>query len=1024
MNFLRTVFWTFFVEMLVIATSAHSQTNLTWTKTYPTVHDGYAFVLSPLNNNVVYIHDNVEKIFKVSYDAGSTWSTRGSISQGPGIRTIRVSPLDTSIIVMVGNNGILRSTNGGFDWEQVKEEGSTDGESFDYNIVHPDTMYFVDFYTSEFWLSADTGRTWHVRSVVPYGNVCTIAADPFHPNVIVIGAGDTKIARSTDYGLTWTLVKGGNPYFSECPKIVWDKSTPNMVYAAIQLDAAYSFFRSTDGGVTWNDMGLYGIFMWGLDQDPVNGDLFIGVFGSRTSLEVGIYRSADKGKSWQQLGNLFTYPAIWMIKAATSHDVYALNQDALGTNLYKLNTNPSGYGKISGTITTTSGGLPVGHASVVVVGGSDSCIVNNTDGKYTMYLSPGTYSLKAQSAGVNQVIGNVNVNAGGTTDVNFQLSLNGTMGSIGVSVVNVYQDDVNSTVLLYGRYGNGTLFPADTLSGNTFTNLSSLNFYDSIVVISEAPYVRQSIAQPSLNSNYEFNIDRADVFVMVDIAFYGTFMQSHLLDSGYTTYLWDLVTMGRSLPVEAIEKTKRRVIIWSASSAITTTTAFLDTLSLLCDRGVHLFAAGPDLVELHSSHPLFQNKLGVGFNGNYTSSSSFKGFTANKIGDGITTSIALGGSTRDKLTLLNSNVHKAFYYGPNYDPDSVNVGGVNVDNTGHGARGVFISAQIYRLFENSNMGKILARSLKYFGNSSPAPLGTSILQNPALSKYFDMVVVTDTAFSGVPTVKMWVTGLTDTTSIAMAQVNGTNKVYRGASVFSVSGTYNFRIKATTSGGRDSIQTRTYGVTLAKPGQIASVTTPNGQGTLQMSKHSVKTETYMTASDESETVVKFGPESDYAEELVLTMTYAQGNFADEGKVFIYQKTGDTWTPLRTQVYAEKHQVRALVKTLGEFKVGLDATFTGNNVVPKEFTLKQNYPNPFNPSTTIAFDLPQDGTLKLVVYNLLGQRVKTLYSGFQLAGSYRISWDGKNELGQQVASGVYLYRVEAGAFVKTKKMMLIK
>lgn len=279
MNFLRTTFGCFIVAALVLVASARAQTNLTWTQAYPTVHNGYAFVISPVNNNVVYIHDNVEGAFKVSYNGGVTWGKRGSITPGPGIRTIRVSPLDTSIIVMVGNSGILRSTNGGYNWDNVQPEGSIDGESIDYNFAHPDTMYFVDFYTSEFWLSADTGRTWQVRSVVPYGNVCTIAADPFHPNVIVVGSGDTRIARSTDYGETWTLVKTGNEYFSECPKIVWDKSTPNMVYAAIQQDINYSFFRSTDGGVTWNDMGLYGIFMWGLDQDPINGDLFIGAFG-------------------------------------------------------------------------------------------------------------------------------------------------------------------------------------------------------------------------------------------------------------------------------------------------------------------------------------------------------------------------------------------------------------------------------------------------------------------------------------------------------------------------------------------------------------------------------------------------------------------------------------------------------------------------------------------------------------------------------------------------------------------------
>ncbi|MBX7150854.1 hypothetical protein K1X84_04395 [bacterium] len=309
MNFLRTTFGCFIVAALVLVASARAQTNLTWTQAYPTVHNGYAFVISPVNNNVVYIHDNVEGAFKVSYNGGVTWGKRGSITPGPGIRTIRVSPLDTSIIVMVGNSGILRSTNGGYNWDNVQPEGSIDGESIDYNFAHPDTMYFVDFYTSEFWLSADTGRTWQVRSVVPYGNVCTIAADPFHPNVIVVGSGDTRIARSTDYGETWTLVKTGNEYFSECPKIVWDKSTPNMVYAAIQQDVNFSFYRSTDGGVTWNDMGLYGIFMWGLDQDPDNGDLFIGVFGSTGSAQhefnLGIFRSADKGKSWQQLGNTF-----------------------------------------------------------------------------------------------------------------------------------------------------------------------------------------------------------------------------------------------------------------------------------------------------------------------------------------------------------------------------------------------------------------------------------------------------------------------------------------------------------------------------------------------------------------------------------------------------------------------------------------------------------------------------------------------------------------------------------------------
>jgi hypothetical protein len=88
-------------------------------------------------------------------------------------------------------------------------------------------------------------------------------------------------------------------------------------------------------------------------------------------------------------------------------------------------------------------------------------------------------------------------------------------------------------------------------------------------------------------------------------------------------------------------------------------------------------------------------------------------------------------------------------------------------------------------------------------------------------------------------------------------------------------------------------------------------------------------------------------------------------------------------------------------------------------PVAFALQQNYPNPFNPSTTIAFELPKSAAVRLVVYNQLGQEVATIISGFQDAGLHSVVWDASG-----YASGVYYYRMEAGEFVATKRLLLLK
>jgi hypothetical protein len=89
------------------------------------------------------------------------------------------------------------------------------------------------------------------------------------------------------------------------------------------------------------------------------------------------------------------------------------------------------------------------------------------------------------------------------------------------------------------------------------------------------------------------------------------------------------------------------------------------------------------------------------------------------------------------------------------------------------------------------------------------------------------------------------------------------------------------------------------------------------------------------------------------------------------------------------------------------------------VPREYELSQNFPNPFNPSTVIRYAIPVKSHVTLTVHNLLGQLVSTIVSGEQEAGFHEIKFEAPN-----LASGVYLYRLEAGKFVQTRKLTLIR
>ena len=115
-----------------------------------------------------------------------------------------------------------------------------------------------------------------------------------------------------------------------------------------------------------------------------------------------------------------------------------------------------------------------------------------------------------------------------------------------------------------------------------------------------------------------------------------------------------------------------------------------------------------------------------------------------------------------------------------------------------------------------------------------------------------------------------------------------------------------------------------------------------------------------------------------------------------------------------------------KVVGENNQNLSSGYQILDIkpVPKEIALHNNYPNPFNPVTTINYDLPKEAKVLLIVYDLMGREVARLNDSFMPAGYHSVQWNSRNQYGAQVSAGVYFYHIQAGEFIKTQKMILLK
>ena len=149
-------------------------------------------------------------------------------------------------------------------------------------------------------------------------------------------------------------------------------------------------------------------------------------------------------------------------------------------------------------------------------------------------------------------------------------------------------------------------------------------------------------------------------------------------------------------------------------------------------------------------------------------------------------------------------------------------------------------------------------------------------------------------------------------------------------------------------------------------------------------------------------------------LFLGQAWSETSAGDSLEVLFDVLRGDAALQVAEGVVRENEQMRQLL--LPEVTL---------SPLPRSFVLQPNYPNPFNSNTVIRFSLPADGPIHLSVYNLAGQKVATLVAGHREMGTYTVHWDGTDESGSELASGMYVYRLQAGKeWVETRKLVLVR
>jgi hypothetical protein len=320
---------------------------------------------------------------------------------------------------------------------------------------------------------------------------------------------------------------------------------------------------------------------------------------------------------------------------------------------------------------------------------------------------------------------------------------------------------------------------------------------------------------------------------------------------------------------------------------------------------------------------------------------------------------------------------------------------------------------------------------EYSDSSAPPPLAIGYLQNPLLSEYIEVVAASSSDLR-VGSLSGTMSQTSGSSTLRFNAISGTAKAFIDTTQkLSGSGAVSLRVRAARKYGVYYADTTiALNARLLKADAPATVSTPSGFVSIAFEAGSLNTQTYITVCDglnnpqaeshSSSKLLKAFALGPSGITLNRSSTVSVSGLTDQNSLTLAMLQDGKWLSVPTTYVQGAGGLLGAIDRLGVFGVLKKTDVDGNlETLPAEFSLEQNYPNPFNSATNFQFRVASFELVTLKAFDVLGREVATLVNEKRQPGVYRVSWDAS-----KFSSGVYFYRLQAGTFTETKKMVLTK
>ncbi len=321
-------------------------------------------------------------------------------------------------------------------------------------------------------------------------------------------------------------------------------------------------------------------------------------------------------------------------------------------------------------------------------------------------------------------------------------------------------------------------------------------------------------------------------------------------------------------------------------------------------------------------------------------------------------------------------------------------------------------------------------------DTTPPDITTGLLRNTVLTEYVDIYVWPRETLPGVP--RLWITHSGGTDSLTTASISTDDgPLYVADYQIPASGNYTLNVRVADEAGNDSTHTRLFsaagaglgGGTLVSADGILSAAFPSGA--LVSGGYIIATPFLARRIEETPGGLDEGLSPAYqlipdgaalarAARLAFAYDPARLSGASPEDLRICRWDGDRWVEVESWVDPERRRVEASVSELGVYQLRIGES-GGTDL---RVGLESNYPNPFNGSTRIRFALARSTDVEITILNVRGQRVRTLLDRYESAGRHVVTWDGRDENGRPLASGIYLVVMRTDRMVFTRKVLLLQ